>query len=215
MFDIVILGAGGMGRETYEVIQDTYKDNAEYRVKGFLSDVLDVLDGFEGYPPLLGTIKDYEVQPNDRFILAIGDVAGRRKVAESILARGGEFINLISNLAKVDRTAKIGRGVIIFPFSHIGANAVIGDFCLMNLSTIVGHDSNLGQFSELTPFSVLGGTVITGEECYFGMHSTVANKVTLGNRVVISQGSVTQKNQPDDVLILGVPGKRIRKIGMG
>ena len=180
-----------------------------------MSDVLDVLDGFEGYPPLLGTIKDYEVQPNDRFILAIGDVAGRRKVAESILARGGEFINLISNLAKVDRTAKIGRGVIIFPFSHIGANAVIGDFCLMNLSTIVGHDSNLGQFSELTPFSVLGGTVITGEECYFGMHSTVANKVTLGNRVVISQGSVTQKNQPDDVLILGVPGKRIRKIGMG
>ena len=97
MFDIVILGAGGMGRETFEVVQDTYPN---YRVKGFLSDVPNMLDGFKNYPPLLGTIKDYEVQPNDRFILAIGDVAGRRKIAESILSRGGEFINLIHPTAK-------------------------------------------------------------------------------------------------------------------
>ncbi len=207
MYDIVILGAGGMGRETYEVVQDTYKNNSEYRVKGFLSDILDILDGFEGYPPLLGTIKDYEVQPNDRFILAIGDVAGRRRIAESILARGGEFLTLISNLAKVDRTAQIGRGVIVFPFSHIGANAKIGDFCLMNLHAIVGHDSILGNFSEVCSFCVLGGATQTGEECYFAMQTATGPKVKLGNRVILSLGSVTTEDVEDNSFVQGVPGK--------
>lgn len=207
MYDVIILGAGGMGRETYEVFQDAYPNSSEYKVKGFLSDVLDVLDGFTGYPPLLGTIKDYEVQPNDRFILAIGDVAGRRKIAESILERGGEFMTLISPLAKVDRSAKLGRGVIVFPFSHIGANATIGDFCLMNLHAIVGHDSILGNFSEVCSFCVLGGATVTGEECFFAMQTATGPKVKLGNRVIISLGSVTTENVADNSFVIGVPGK--------
>lgn len=207
MHDIVILGAGGMGRETYEVLLDTYPDSSEYRVKGFLSDILDIMDGFKGYPPLLGTIKDYEVQPNDRFILAIGDVDGRKKVAESILARGGEFMTLISNLAKVDRSAKIGRGVIVFPFSHIGANSTVGDFCLMNLHTIVGHDVVLGNFSEVCSFTVLGGAVKAGDECFFAMGTTVGPKVKLGNRTIISLGSVINEDVEENSFILGVPGK--------
>ena len=211
MFDIVILGAGGMGRETYEVIQDTFKDNSEYRIKGFLSDVLDILDDFEGYPPLLGTIKDYEVQPNDRFILAIGDVAGRRRIAESILERGGEFMTLISNLAKVDCTAQIGRGVIVFPFSHIGANTKIGDFCLMNLHAIVGHDSILGNFTEVCSFSVLGGATQTGEECFFAMQTATGPKVKLGNRVILSLGSVITEDVEDNSFVVGVPGRTYKR----
>ncbi len=211
MYDIVILGAGGMGRETFEVIQDTFGNDPNYRVKGFLSDVLDILDGFEGYPPLLGTIKDYEVQPNDRFILAIGDVAGRRKIAESILERGGEFINLISNLAKVDKTAQIGRGVIVFPFSHIGANTKIGDFCLINLNAIVGHDSILGNFTEVCTFCVLGGATVTGEECFLAMQTATGPKVKLGNRVIISLGSVTTQDVEDDSFVEGVPGKIFKR----
>lgn len=212
MYDIVILGAGGMGRETFEVVEDTLLGNdSNYRVKGFLSDVLDILDGFEGYPPLLGTIKDYEVQPNDRFILAIGDIPGRRKIAESILERGGKFLTLISSLAKVDRTAEIGEGVIIFPFSHIGANAKIGDFCLMNLHAIVGHDVILGKFSQVCSFSVLGGATQIGEECFIAMQTATAPKVKIGNRVIISLGSVTTKDVEDNSFVEGVPGKIFKR----
>lgn len=208
MQDIVILGAGGMGRETFEVVQDALPN---CRVKGFLSDVLDVLDGFKNYPPLLGTIKDYEVQPNDRFILAIGDVAGRRRIAEDILRRGGEFINLIHPTAKIFRTAEIGRGVIIFPFCHIGADSKIGDFCLINSQVFVGHDVNLGNFSELAPNSSLGGGTITGEECFICLNAAVAPKTKLGNRVIVSQGSVTKETQADDSFVTGVPGETFKR----
>jgi sugar O-acyltransferase (sialic acid O-acetyltransferase NeuD family) len=207
MYDIVILGAGGMGRETFEVVEDTFGNDSNYRVKGFLSDVLDVLDGFENYPPLLGTIKDYQVQPNDRFILAIGDVAGRRKIAESILERSGEFINLIHPTAQVFRSAKIGRGVIIFPCAYVGADSKIGDFCLINAHALAGHDTILGNFSEMAPYSILGGGTQTGKEVFFCMHAVTAPKTKLGNRIIISQGSTNKENPADDSFVEGVPGK--------
>lgn len=211
MYDIVILGAGGMGRETFEVVEDTFGNDSNYRVKGFLSDVPNMLDDFTGYPPLIGTIKDYEIQPNDRFILAIGDVAGRRQIAESILQRGGEFINLIHPAAHIFRSAKIGRGVIIFPCAYVGADAKIGDFCLMNAHSLAGHDTILGNFSEMAPYSILGGGTVTGEECFFCMHAVTAPKTKLGNRVIISQGSTNKENPADDSFVEGVPGETFKR----
>ncbi|MBR6013002.1 MAG: hypothetical protein IK062_04370 [Selenomonadaceae bacterium] len=212
MYEVIILGAGGTGREIAEMFEEVF-DEKNFRLKGFLSDVSGMLDNYEIDVPVLGTIKDYEIQENDRFILAIGDVQGRRKIAENILERGGKFINFIHPLAKIFRSAKIGQGVIIFPFGYAGANSDIGDFCFINSHAGSGHDVKLGAFSEQAPYSVLAGGVQTGEECFFALHAAVGPKVILGNRVVISQGSVTQKNQPDDSVIVGTPGKRLRKIG--
>ena len=109
MFDVIILGAGGTGREVAEMFNEVF-DTENFRLKGFLSD-------YDTGVETIGTIKDYQVQENDRFILAIGDVTGRRKVAENILSRGGKFIKFIHPLAKVMNSAKIGEGVIIFPFA--------------------------------------------------------------------------------------------------
>lgn len=212
MYEIIILGAGGTGREICEMCEEVF-DKKNFRVKGFLSDVAGMLDNYNLDVQVIGTIKDYEIQENDRFILAIGDLQGRRKVAENILRRGGKFVNFVHPSAKVFRSAKLGQGIIIFPFAYVGANADVGDFCFINGHAGCGHDVKLGAFSEQAPYSTLSGGVRTGEECFFAVHSVVSPKVILGDRVVISQGSVTQKNQPDDVVIVGVPGKRLRKIG--
>lgn len=205
MIDVIILGAGGTGREIAEMFSEVF-DTENFRLKGFLSD-------YDTGVEALGTIKDYQICENDRFILAIGDVTGRRKVAENILSRGGKFINFIHPLAKVLSSANIGDGVIIFPFAWVGANAEVGDFCFINLHAACGHDVKLGKFSELAPYSAVGGGCNVGEECLFALHAVVAPKTVLGNKTVIAQGSTIQKNQSDNALIVGVPGKRCRKIG--
>ena len=210
MKEIIILGAGGTGREVMEFCEDIFSDE-NYRIKGFLSDVLDVLDGLDVPYPLLGTIKDYKIQEDDRFILAIGDVAGRRKIAENILAQGGKFLTFIHPSAQVCRSAKIGQGVIIFPFAYVGANATVGDYCFINLWAACAHDAVLGKFSELAPYSALSGGAQTGEECFLCIHSVVAPKTKIGNRVIISQGSVTKENQADNSFVIGVPGETFKR----
>ncbi len=211
MYDIVIVGAGGMGRECCEVAQDIYGGSADYRVRGFLSDVPGVLDGFD-VPPLLGPIRDYAVQPQDRFVLAIGDVPGRRKVAEYLLARGAKFLRLVHPTAHVFKSASLGEGVIVFPQAFVGANAHIGDFCLINCHAGCGHDVVMGRFTEQAPYSTISGKARTGEECFLAVHAVVAPGTVLGDRVVVSQGSTVSHRTPDDCLIAGVPGKRLRHI---
>ena len=206
MYEVIILGAGGTGREIAEMFEEVF-DEKNFRLKGFLSDVSGMLDNYEIDVPVLGTIKDYEIQENDRFILAIGDVQGRRKIAENILERGGKFINFIHPLAKIFRSAKIGQGVIIFPFGYAGANSDIGDFCFINSHAGSGHDVKLGAFSEQAPYSVLAGGVQTGEECFFAgeeLCSDADSVLVFGEECFFSGASVFAKDGVDSDECFGV-----------
>ena len=45
MLNIIIIGAGGFGREVYQWAKDSF-DNKEYKIKGFISNKPDDLKGF-------------------------------------------------------------------------------------------------------------------------------------------------------------------------
>ena len=115
MKQLVIIGAGGMGRQIYFDATQSIGYNTEWKIKGFIDDNLHALDGFEGenYPPLLGTIKDYQPLENDVFVCSMGEVKTRHRVCDLIESRTGKFINLIHKQVHLNPNIKIGKGVII------------------------------------------------------------------------------------------------------
>ena len=212
MLDVVIVGAGALGREVLEIARAAYAESTEYRIKGFLSDDLQVLDGFSTGCPIIGPIHGYEIQPQDRFVMAIGSIRGKKKVAEYMMERGAEFISLIDPRAVVFPSARIGKGVVFYPMSFAGADVEVGDFCLVNLYATCGHDAVIGAYSELCPYSVVGGHVTVGPESMLAMHAVIASNRSVGRRVKISASSSVLENVPDDVLVEGVPGKVVKKL---
>ena len=60
MKQLVIIGAGGMGRTVYDLAVESIGYGTEYTIKGFIDDNLASLEGFPNYPPMLGTISDYQ-----------------------------------------------------------------------------------------------------------------------------------------------------------
>lgn len=93
MKQLIIIGAGGMGRTMYSNALECVGYGTEFIVKGFLND-FPSLDQFENYPPIIGTIENYQPQDEDVFVCSIGDKQ-RKQCIEKIQGRGGEFINLI------------------------------------------------------------------------------------------------------------------------
>ena len=91
MRNLVIIGAGGMGRTIYDMARENPAYEHEYVIKGFIDDNLSSLDGFENYPPVIGMISDYKVQPEDLFICSIGGNS-RKACMESIINQGGSFL---------------------------------------------------------------------------------------------------------------------------
>ena len=107
MKNLIIIGAGGMGRTLYSNALESVGYGEKFVVKGFIDDKLKALDGFENYPPIVDTIRDYQPQEGDVFVSSIGGAA-RRPCMEEIIRRGGEFLQLVHNTARIYTGAKMG-----------------------------------------------------------------------------------------------------------
>ena len=128
MKHLIIIGARGWGREIYAAVRNTkaYQDQ-EYDVKGFLDDKTDALDGLKGdFPPILGSVESYEVQPDDVFFCAMGDSQWRKHYAEMISSKGGRFISVINpTVSGYERFTPFEKGTkYVFTFKVEDGNYV-------------------------------------------------------------------------------------------
>ena len=67
MKQLVIVGAGGMGRTMFDMARESYGYKTEFVIKGFIDDNVKALDSFKGYPPIMATMSDYFPCENDVF----------------------------------------------------------------------------------------------------------------------------------------------------
>ena len=148
MKELIIIGAGGMGRTLYCNAMESIGYGEVFRIKGFLDDNAEALAGYEGYPPILGTIKDYQPCPEDVFASSLGGSA-RRPCIEEIIRRGGEFLELIHKTARIYQNVKLGKGNFIGAYSVLGNDAVVGDYNMIQSYTVIGHDVRIGNWNRL------------------------------------------------------------------
>ena len=60
MADIVIVGGGGFGREIYDWVADCIQAGEPWRVRGFIDDDPDCLEGFDVDVPVLCSVPSSE-----------------------------------------------------------------------------------------------------------------------------------------------------------
>ena len=107
-----------MGRTFYDMARESIGYGTEYDIKGFIDDNTAVLDGFDNYPPMLGTISGHLPAEDEVFVCSIGGSA-RRKCMEEIIARGGRFLTMIHRTARLGTNTEIGEGTVIGAFTTI------------------------------------------------------------------------------------------------
>lgn len=206
---LIIIGAGGFGREIANAAQEAVGYGTEFVLKGFLDQKPDALDGFAGYPSLLGSPEAYAVQPDDVFFVAMGNLRLRRKNAELVAAKGGRFQTLIH------RTASLGRNVVIGAGSYVAHNAVLTadiqvgrNVCVFH-GTVIGHDGRIGDCSHVSSLVFLGGGVRLGAGVTLHPGVRVAPFKTIGDGATVGIGSVVLTNVRAGATVFGVPAQNI------
>lgn len=202
MLDIIIVGAGGFGREVYQWSKDAFGED-EYNIKGFLSKDSSELDGFLIDAPILGHEDDYQIQESDRFVIAIGNVVIKKKVVEELRKKGAKFISLIHPTALVSSSVKIGEGVVVCPYSILTDSVVIEDYAMLNVYVYCGHDSKVGKYSILSPYSTLNGFANLEDEVFLATHSVVTGYKNVGKGSVVGANSLVLHDVDAQSKVLG------------
>ncbi|RLS76106.1 MAG: acetyltransferase [Planctomycetota bacterium] len=206
----LIVGAGGFGREVYSwTLGQLHAAGTNPRV-GFLDDDATVLDKFPELKRLwVGRISDYEPQSGDRLLMAIGDPSAKLAVAEQLTARGGRFVSYIHPTAVLASDVQVGVGVIICPSVVICCNVRLGDFVLMNVGALAGHDSMIGDGCTLSPHADVTGQVVLERGVFLGCRAVILPKIHVGEFSRVGAGSVVISQVKPRVTMMGVPAKRI------
>jgi sugar O-acyltransferase (sialic acid O-acetyltransferase NeuD family) len=203
---ILIVGAGGFGREVWHWVHDAWPAWAD-RVAGFLSADARILDGHDHPLPVLGDPADFVPEPGDAFVLAIGIPETRRRVAESLTARGASFLTLVHPTAVLASTAVLGPGTILCPGAVVSDAAVLGRHVLVNYHASLAHDATAGDYTVLAPYAAVGGGARLAADVFLGLHASVGPAVMIGQRSKVSANSCALGDVPPDSLVLGVPGR--------
>lgn len=209
MKQLVIVGAGGMGRTIYDMACENDGHNKEFVIKGFIDDNIHSLDGFENYPPVVSTIREYKVQENDIFVCSIGGEL-RRECMELIISRGGEFMTMIHPSSRIGTNVKIGKGCYVGAYTIIAADAWIDDYNFIQSHVIVGHDVRLGKWNRVDSYTMFVGGVQVGECNMIHTHSMINHNVIVGNHTKIAACAFVISNVEDGATVFGNPARRLK-----
>lgn len=208
MKNLIIIGAGGMGRTMYSNALESVGYGKTFIVKGFIDDNMDSLKDFPNYPPIIGSIKDYEPVADDVFISSIGG-ASRRACMEEIIRRGGEFWGLVHKTARINTNAKLGKGNFIGAYSAIGNDAVIGDYNMIQPYTIIGHDVKIGSWNRIDTHVTCVGGIVIEDEVTIHTSAVINHNVRVESGARVGALSFVIRKVKACTTVIGIPAKRI------
>lgn len=209
MTRLLIIGGGELGRQVAHWAQTTGK----HAVTGFVDDNMPVGEFSDGLP-VLGGIADvprlYDEKNFDEAFIAIGYIHFklRRELYQLLTGRNIPLATIIAPQVYVDPTARIGKGVIIYPGGVIDRETVIEDNVVLNLSCVIAHNSVIGRHCFLSPNVTVAGFTEIGESCFLGCSCTVTDNVKVADNVIVGAASLIRHDITEQGVYTGYGEKK-------
>lgn len=212
---VVIVGAGGHGRDTLDVFQAcNVAAPGSWDVLGFISEVEGEHGRTVAGAPVLGGWTWFERQDRAAWPLvacAVGDPAVRLRLVARATELGLSFASVVHPAAVVPPNAVVGIGTLISAGVMTTSSMRLGAHVILNLGCTVAHDAVLGDFVTLAPGVHVSGHVQIGAGCDLGTGAVVLPKVRIGARSIVGAGAVVTRDLPADVTAVGVPARVIKQ----
>lgn len=208
MMNVVIFGAGGLGREIYDTLLSINSYTPRFNVLGYIDDAVQAGSIINGIP-ILGNSSALE-KIKDEVGIILGMAAPEiRKNLHLKYRENYKFPNIIHPTATVSTFSELGDAVLIQANCMIAANAKIGNGVMMNAHSGVGHDAHVEDYCSIMSYCDLAGNVFLGEMSFVGTGAKVIPSTVVAAGSYLCAGAVVFKDVVVKSKLLGNPAKII------
>ena len=210
MKNIVIIGAGGVGREVSLIIQQINELEQTWNLLGFIDDNTDnwgkVINGYS----VIGGIDSLEFLSNDTYIvIAIANYEVKKNIVNKINNKF-KFATIVHPKVWIHDYMTVGEGTIIYEGAILTANIEIGNHVIISPKCGVGHDSIIKDYVSLLWNVNVSGNDLIEEGVMMGSGSTVIQGKKIGKGSIIGAGAVVVNDIESFSTAVGVPAKVIK-----
>jgi UDP-3-O-[3-hydroxymyristoyl] glucosamine N-acyltransferase len=199
MTRVLLCGGGGFGREVLEYLRGDVEAGVlpGLEIGGLLNDTASC-ELLASCPelPYLGCPQDFVPATGDAVLITLGSVDLRRRMADTLTARGVNLYTYAHRSAWISPSAKLSPGVLVCPNSIVNAGAVLDTNVAVNVFCSIGHGAKVGAHAVLSPYCALSGNSELGESGFMGTRATLFPGVVLGQGCIVDAHSAVKQSAP-------------------
>lgn len=207
---LIIIGAGGLGREAAWLVEDINKASPQWDLIGFVDDGKHGAT-VEGYP-IVGDVNSlFNMSPMPWVVVAIANTEIRKKIIADMQQQKVPLATLVHPSVMMSRFVNIAAGSIVCAGAVLTTNVALGLAAIINPNCFIGHDTVLQDFVSLMPGVHVAGEVAIEEGVFIGLGAGVINRKKVGKWSMIGAGATVVSDIPPYSLAVGVPARVLPK----
>jgi sugar O-acyltransferase (sialic acid O-acetyltransferase NeuD family) len=211
--DLVIVGAGGFGRETAQAVVALAEAGVPWRLLGYIDDAPGqesrIIDG----TVVLGGRDRIKQLPQASVVICTGrpgNYASRRRIVSDLSMPPERFATIVHPTAAVSRSSSIGPGSVLLAHVALTSAVEVGAHVAIMPHVTLTHDDVIDDFATIASGARLGGGVRIGRGAYVGAGVMIRENRTIGAGALVGMGSVVTKDVPAHEVWVGVPARYLR-----
>ena len=213
MEPLVVIGAGGLGREVAETVKTLNAHRPTWDLLGFFDDDPTLEGKTVVGLPVLGPVSA-AVTSTVKVVVALaspGDLFVRKRIASRLQLASDRYATVVHPGAMLAASTELGPGSIVLAGAVATAEVRTGAHVVVMPHVVLTHDDRLGDYVTLAAGACLAGVVVAEDGVYVGCRAVVRERRTVGAWSLIGMGAVVTTDVPSGEVWAGCPARFMRK----
>lgn len=212
--ELLLVGAGGFGREAAEAVRAANAVRPAWKLLGFLDDDPAKHGRLISGVPVIGGVEAVHEHPNARVLLCPGrpdNYASRCLIGARLGLEDQRFATVIHPTATIGSTCTVGAGSVLLAHVDLTAEVVVARHVVVMPQVVLTHDVRVDDWATIASGVRVGGGCHIRQGAYIGSGACLREGITVGEWALVGMGSVVTRDVPPGRLWLGAPARDVSR----